>query len=368
MGSAACYYLAKQGAKVLGIEQFTTGHEHGSHTGQTRLIRKAYFEHPDYVPLLKKAYENWREIENETSTQLYYETGIAYFGFPGSEIMDGSKRSAQLYNIPLTPKDTNSYARQLGFHIPENFESFSEPEAGFLLPDLAIKTYAKRAQELGAEIITDTSVVKWRYENNLFIVETIKGTFTSARLIITAGSWTSKLLPEFKVDLKVTRQLLAWAQVEESEHLQLGNMPCWFIDDPNYGLLYGFPILPITFGGPGGMKLAHHSPGTPSDPDNLDPTTSWKQEAVIRYALDRYLPSLKVNNITFKHCLYTYTPDSDFIVDTLPGYDNKLTIACGFSGHGFKFASAIGEILSDLSLNGATSQPIGFLRLKRFLK
>jgi sarcosine oxidase len=368
MGSAACYYLAKQGAKVLGIEQFTTGHEHGSHTGQTRLIRKAYFEHPDYVPLLKKAYENWREIENETSTQLYYETGIAYFGFPGSEIMDGSKRSAQLYNIPLTPKYTNSYARQLGFHIPENFESFSEPEAGFLLPDLAIKTYAKRAQELGAEIITDTSVVKWRYENNLFIVETIKGTFTSARLIITAGSWTSKLLPEFKVDLKVTRQLLAWAQVEESEHLQLGNMPCWFIDDPNYGLLYGFPILPITFGGPGGMKLAHHSPGTPSDPDNLDPTTSWKQEAVIRYALDRYLPSLKVNNITFKHCLYTYTPDSDFIVDTLPGYDNKLTIACGFSGHGFKFASAIGEILSDLSLNGATSQPIGFLRLKRFLK
>src|SRR5262245_44060619 len=167
MGSATCYFLAKRGYKVLGLEQFDISHEFGSHTGQSRIIRKAYFEHPDYVPLMQRAYENWKQLEDETGEQLYFQTGLLYAGKPHNEIINGVKRSASLYNIELeklSPAEAGN--RYSPFHFPESFEILFEPIAGFLPPERSIRLYANEAARKGAEIHSNEKVIEWKNEGN----------------------------------------------------------------------------------------------------------------------------------------------------------------------------------------------------------
>ena len=367
MGSSTCWYLAKRGQKVLGLEQFSTPHENGSHAGQSRIIRKAYFEHPDYVPLLQRAYENWQSIERETGTHIYHRTGIVYFGKKENENIAGVRKSSGLYEIPVEDLDrSQSQQRFPAFNVPEDFNVIFEPDSGFVTPERAIEMYVGEAKKLGAEILTHTRVLSWRQEAHQIRVVTAKQEYTCEKLIITAGAWTSSVIPQLKHALQVTRQLLAWVSPPDPSKFSLGNFPCWLVEDPELGSFYGFPILPVeTFPGPVGLKLAHHHPGIPCGPDEIAESIPSEEEKLLHF-LKTYLPDAGDQIISVKHCLYTNSPDAHFIIDQLPGHEDRVTIACGFSGHGFKFVSVVGEILADLAMQGKTDLPIGFLRIGRF--
>lgn len=369
MGAPTCYYLAKRGYKVLGIEQFDITHELGSHGGQSRIIRKAYFEHPAYVPLLNRAYENWKQLEQETGEQVYYQTGVAYFGRPEQEIVRGVKLSASLYNIPVEEVDTISSRKRFNrFHVPDSFETLYEPEAGFIVPEKAIKLYAGQAVKHGCTIHVKEKANTWRKEGSSIIVNTNADCYRCSKLIITAGAWSGNLVPGIAGKLKITRQFVAWVKPKNWDDFLLNNFPCWLIDDDERpGCYYGFPALPAdVFGEPHGLKIACHYPGSVTDADAVDRQTGEGDIEDIRYALDKYLPGTFEAMITAKTCLYATLPDENFIIDKLPGFESRVIVACGFSGHGFKFASVVGEVLADLAIDGSTKLPIEFLNIKRF--
>ncbi len=367
MGAAACYYLARKGHGVLGLEQFDVVHERGSHAGQSRIIRKAYFEHPAYVPLLERAYRNWASFEAESGTALYHETGIVYLGEKDHATMRGVRHSAEQHRIALTPLTREEAAREFpAFTIPDAFEILFEPSAGFITPERAIHAYRDAARRLGADIRTHERVTRWKPSRGKIEVETDKDVYTSDRLIITAGSWTSSLIPSLREKLSVTRQTLVWVNPKTPDAFALGNFPCWFVEDPRAGMFYGFPILPFeNFGGPIGLKLASHRRGTPIDPDHSDRSVPATDERKILDFITRYIPDAEGEVVTSKSCLYTYSPDEHFIIDHVPGTDKRVVVACGFSGHGFKFVPAIGELLADMAIQGRAELPIGFLGLDR---
>lgn len=368
MGAPACYWLARRGYTVLGLEQFDIAHEMGSHAGQSRIIRKAYFEHPDYVPLLERAYANWTELEKETGKKIYHRTGLLYFGGPGNEITGGVLKSASLYNIPVQKLNVVEAGEQFPqFQFRDDFEIVFEPEAGFLEPEKAIRAYVESAQERGAVIKTNEAVIEWKMEEDLILVSTARQSYRSRKLIISSGPWTSILIPSLSGKLKVTKQALVWTRPEDPDQYSFGKFPCWLMMDPERGPYYGFPILNREeFGEPWGLKSAHHFPAEIFDPSRSDRPVNVDAEEDIRYALSRWLPGANGEVLAFKSCLYTNTPDEDFIIDHLPGFQGRVAFACGFSGHGFKFASAVGEILADLCMDGKSELPIDFLSLKRF--
>ena len=368
MGASACYYLSLQGHKVLGLEQFDISHDQGSHAGQSRIIRMAYAEHPDYVPLLQRAYSNWKDLEKVSKSKIFEKCGVAYFGRPDADFMMGVKKSSTLYNVPIA-KSTPDKAKDLfpAFNVPNDFEVIFEPNAGFVTPERAILMYSQLAIENGAVIKTRSRVKQWKQEAGKISVQTDGSNFTCDKLIISAGAWASKVIPNFKPQLKVTKQMLAWVSPKNWDLFELGKFPCWILEDPERGSYYGFPIVPASqFGGPLGLKLAHHFPGEVSDPDKVNRNITQGTEEDIRYFLNKYMPEANHTILSMKSCLYTNTVDENFIIDYVPGFEKQVTVACGFSGHGFKFASAIGEILADMAMKGKTDLPAGFLGLKRF--
>ena len=369
MGSAACHYLSKRGYKVLGLEQFDITHEFGSHTGQSRIIRKAYFEHPDYVPLMERAYKNWKQFEDETGEQLYFKTGLLYAGNSNNEIIKGVKLAASLYNIELEQLNKKDVASRFPpFNFPNSFEVLIEPDAGFLPPERSIRLYAEKAKRNGAEIHSHEKVIEWKKEGTGLIVKTDKNIYKSNKLIITAGAWAGKMIPGLSDKIKVTRQFVAWIKPKNEPRVSLNNFPCWMIaDEDKHGCYYGFPLLNTEkFGEPAGLKLAHHYPWDITDPDKVNRETTGNDIENIKYCLNKYLPGIVDSILSTKICLYANSPDENFIIDKLPGFEENISIACGFSGHGFKFASVIGEILADLAMEGTTTLPIGFLNAKRF--
>ena len=369
MGSATCYYLAKRGYKVLGLEQFDISHEFGSHTGQSRIIRKAYFEHPDYVPLMEKAYENWKQLEDETGEQLYFKTGLLYAGNSNNEIIKGVTLAASLYNIELEQLNKKNVANRFPhFSFPNSFEVLFEPDAGFLPPEKSIRLYADQAKRNGAEIHSHETVIEWKKEGASIMVKTDKDIYYCNKLVITAGAWAGKMTAGFSNKIKVTRQFIAWIKTKNDKQFELNNFPCWMIgDDDKHGCYYGFPLLDTKqFGEPAGLKMAHHFPAQVTDPDNVNRQTTGDDLKNIKYCLDKYLPDVFDSVLHTKICLYGNSPDENFIIDKLPGYEENVSIACGFSGHGFKFASVVGEILADLAIEGKTELPMNFLNVKRF--
>jgi Glycine/D-amino acid oxidases (deaminating) len=370
MGSSACYHLAKRGYNVLGIEQMDIPHEHGSHTGQSRIIRKAYFEHPDYVPLLNRAYKNWSSLEEESGTQLYYKTGLLYFGRSDHLLIEGVLKSSSLYDIDLHKIDKRELIDDYPqFNIPGDYHAYIEPDAGLVTPERSILTNVQMALHHGAHINTNEKVLSWNKEGGSIEVRTNKGVYSCKKLVITTGSWLNKVVPDVLPEMKVTRQIMAWVIPKSWDKFTLGNFPCWTIADHEHqGIFYGFPILDAgNFGAPIGLKLAHHSHGPEQNPDNVDRHLDSKEEEKLISFMNRFLPEGYQSTFVQKSCLYTNTSDEHFIVDVLPSNDN-VVIAGGFSGHGFKFASVIGEALADLAIDGKSDLPIDFLGLRRFDK
>ena len=368
MGASACYHLAKRGYRVLGLEQYDIPHELGSHAGQSRIIRKAYGEDTEYVPLLERAYENWKTLESETGSQVYFQTGLAYFGAVGNKFLATVRQSAEAYQIPLHELSEEACRRKYPqFELPADFQRLEEPEAGFLTPERSILLMAEQAILRGAVIRSAEPVLDWEHAGGSVVVKTPRETYRAGRLVVTGGAWAGKLLPGLAPHLKVTRQALAWVQPRDWERFTLGRFPCWLMEHEGRDF-YGFPMLPAgSFGGPLGLKLALHYPGDEvDDPQKVDRSPKKSDEEVLIDFLNRFIPEGYANTLAMKTCLYTYSPDGHFLVDHIYGYDNDVVVAAGFSGHGFKFASVIGEILADLAMEGATPLPIDFLRADRF--
>jgi sarcosine oxidase len=371
MGSSTCYYLAKSGASVLGLEQFGIVHEHGAHGGQSRIIRKAYFEHPDYIPLLKRAYENWEEIESVSGKKFYHKTGLFYTGPSGHEIIENVRSAATQYNIPLldaTKGDSLEIVKH--FSLPKSYEWLFEPEAGYLKPELAIQSYVDQAKQLGAEIHEHEKVLKWEVNGDLVVVKTEKGNYTCKKLVVTAGPWSAKLMPFIQDQLTITRQTMMWVQPNNEQAFQEHHFPCWFVvDEAMPGAYYGFPIMDGEDArNPIGFKLAYHYPGNHTDPDCVDINITHSDTGPLLEFIDKYIPDAKGQVLGIKTCLYSNSQDEHFVMDNLAGMEDKVCYARGFSGHGFKFVSVVGEIMADLAIKGTTSHPIAFLSAKRFEK
>lgn len=367
MGAPACWYLARNGYKVLGVEQFDIPHEQGSYAGQSRIIRKAYYEHSNYVALLERAYHNWRLVEQKTGAKLYYETGLLYFGEPSSLLIRGTRDTAGQYNIPLDTLNVNEAAKRFpSARFQPHHQVLFEPEAGFITPEKSVAVYATDAIANGANIHGREKLLSWQQAGNLIKVKTDNSNYTADKIIFTTGAWTNKMLPRMPAALTVTRQIIAWVRPSDWKRFSLGNFSCWFLNEDDGNLFYGFPILPASdFGGPIGLKVAHHKPGDTTDPDNVNRSFSRGEEQVLLDVLNKYFPGALQNLLTLKTCLYNNSADADFIIDFLPGSDMRVVVATGFSGHGFKFASVVGEIVADLATKGKTDMPIDFLKFNR---
>lgn len=367
MGSAACFFLADRGYKVLGLEQFDTiPHEKGSHTGQSRIIRKAYFEHPDYVPLLDRAYHNWHQLEQLAGNQVYHKTGLLYCGPARHPVIAGVKEAAASYNIHLEPAGTNPALSS--FRISQDDECLLEPEAGFLLPEKCISLYIDQAKKKGAVLHMGEKLLQWEKQTDSIRIVTNKASYQAGKLIITAGAWAEKVIRYLAVPLKVTRQVIVWVEPDKPGLFTPDRFPCWLMaNDKMKGAWYGFPYLSgSTFPGPAGLKFALHLPADETDPDKLNRDVSPVELKKIISDARPYFRPAGYKVAAAKTCLYTNTPDEHFIIDHLPEHEKNVTIACGFSGHGFKFVSVMGEILADLAMEGKTELPIEFLGLKRF--
>ena len=361
MGSSTLYNLAKRGRRVLGLEQFDIPHAEGSSHGVNRIIRLAYYEHPSYVPLLRRAYELWSEIESIAGEQLIYKTGSIDTAPAGHEVFEGSLESCLLHDIPHRVLNHTQINEQFpGYQLPLGHMGLLQQDGGFVLSERSIVAYANAAMSEGAEIHAREVVSGWEPDRRGVRVFTDRGEYTAERLVITAGAWTSGLMPILEGLAVPERQVLAWLQPIDGSLYTPEVFPVFnaYFDEGRY---YGFPV----FGIPGFKVGRYHHLEEIIDLDSTIKTVNGEDEALLRSAVKKYFPKANGTTMTLKTCMFTNTPDEHFIVDSLPG-NTQVVVAAGFSGHGFKFASVIGEILSDLAINGETKHDIDLLKIDRF--
>ncbi len=364
MGSATVYHLARRGMRTLGLEQFDIPHSRGSSHGQSRMIRQAYFEHPDYVPLLKRAYELWGDLEHESGQRLFARTGGVYIGRADGTLVGGSRRSAEVHGLAHEMLSRDALReRYPQFRVPEEYVGLYEPAAGYLLPERVVGAHARLAMERGAELRGHERVMSWEANGDGVRVVTHSGEYRAKQLVITVGTWANQVMGELGVKIRATRQVLGWVWPRKPEMFGLGRMPVWAVENADGTEHYGFP-MDAGLATPG-FKLAHHTPGEMTDPDRNEWGVNAGDEATFRGVLERVLPDANGRLLGIRVCMYENSPDSHFVIDRHPGKPN-VTVACGFSGHGFKFSSVVGEVLADLAMAGQTRHPIGFLSLGRF--
>lgn len=369
MGSATTYELAKKGVDVLGLDQFEPPHTNGSHSGQSRIVRKAYFEHPDYVPLLLRSFEKWHEMEQISGNQLLHQNGFLYMGKPNHEVMTGLKNSAALHHLPLQSFTTETCKSAYPmFNVPSDYEILMEKEAGFVSPEYSILTFLHQAIQHGAQLNFNEKVEEFKSTKEHITVKTNKQIYQCKKLVISVGGYVQQLLPSFQAPQKITRQLISWWNVDIPNKFNEHNLPCWtLMHEDHPGIYYGFPMVnSAEFTSPFALKIAHHTPGDEISPEKLNDFNPQNELKKLTAIIDQYLPNTVQTLHSFSACMYTNSSDENFIIDFLPDTDQRVVIATGFSGHGFKFVPVMGEILSDLALTETTSLPIEFLRLKRF--
>lgn len=363
MGSATAYELASRGFHVLGLEQFDIPHALGSSHGSSRMIRLAYYEHPNYVPLLRRAYERWNELEHLANQKVIHITGGVYMGPPTSEVVNQSLDAAKVHGISHEVLSRADLARIFPqFTVPGDYRCMFDHAAGFILPERAITAYCELAMRSGAELHGREAVLEWKSTAGGVEVRTSRETYLADNLIFCGGAWTGQLIRDLNVPLVVSRQVMAWFWPRGFERFELGKMPVWAIDPPGGSFLYGFPIHPD---GSAGMKVAFHAQGPATNPDTDPRLATESDEQALRASLREFLPDADGQLLSMRVCLYTNSPDHSFIIDRHPQYSN-IVVACGFSGHGFKFASVMGQAIADLAMVGRSELPIKFLGLNRF--
>jgi sarcosine oxidase len=360
VGSAALYHLAKRGARVLGIDRFPPGHDRGSSHGETRIIRLAYFEHPDYVPLLQRAYTLWEALEEKRPESLYVQAGILEIGQEDGEIVPGVLEAARQHQLDVESLSASEIEkRYAGLRVPESWVGVFEARAGFLRVEPCVRAYIDEAMQHGAHLQTGETVLGWSPDGEGIAVETDRARYRTARLVVTAGAWAPQLLASLGIDLRVLRKPLLWYRTQTPDYRLDHGFPVWLFETP-LGNIYGFPEIDEM-----GFKLAEHTSGTEVEDPLYPDRTLWSDDRRPLEALLRdHFPGVTSDCLHHAVCMYTMTPDGHFIIDRHPD-DERVCFVAGLSGHGFKFASVLGEIMSDLALSGETEMPVEFLGLDR---
>lgn len=360
MGSAALAALARRGVSVCGVERFGVAHDRGSSHGRTRIIRKAYFEHPDYVPLLNRAYELWGELEEAGGIELFRRCGFLTVGQPDSETIRGLEACYAAHDEPHERLGRDQVGERFPqFALEPGMVGFHDPVGGYLRVEACVEQQIDQARAHGAVMLTETPVRSWHAADDGVVVVTDAGELTARRLIISTGAWLAPELRRLGVPTRIWRKVQFWF---DSPGASFGDdcLPTFYFETGG-GHFYGFPDVEGR-----GVKVAEHVAETPiDDPDAVDRDVGGEDAPPVQDFLRRHLPRVDPTVAAHAVCMYTMTPDAHFVIDRHPLHP-CVVLAGGFSGHGFKFAPAVGEIVADLALEGATVLPIGFLRLDRF--
>lgn len=360
MGSAAAFHLARRGLRVLGLERFNIPNEMGSSHGLTRIIRLAYYEHPSYVPLLLRAYDLWDELEQLTKEKLLHVTGSVDAGPPDGEIFQGSLLSCRLHGLRHEVLDAAQLRKRFpAYRLPADTMAVFQPAGGFLLPEQCISSHVIAAQFHGAEIHARERMLSWEPKGLGVRVQTEAGAYEASRLVLAAGAWMPEVAEILGKVAVPERQVLAWLQPSKPELFQPANFPVFNLTVEE-GRYYGFPLFRIP-----GFKIGryHHRDETVS-PDAMDRECHPEDEAVLRDFAAKYFPDGAGRAMSMCTCIFTNTPDEHFILDSHPQWP-QVILGSPCSGHGFKFASVVGEILADLAERGETTHDISLHRLKR---
>lgn len=362
MGMSAGYYLAKSGWNTLMIDAFDPPHENGSHSGDTRLIRHACGEGLSYVPIALRAHELWNELQKQTNERIFLNTGVITFGPSDSLFVQTAINGARQYNIntkTLSAKQINE--TWPGITIPDGQIGCYEPEAGVLFSQNCIRAFKRLALNHGAELKINSPVMHIDILNDSVEVQTPSETVTANKLIITGGAWNKKILDDLdlKLQLQPSRQTIAWFDSNDILYKSDG-FPGFFADVPS-GVYYGFPSIDGT-----GLKIGRYDNGDPIDPTYYNKSfgSYVKDEKDISGFLNAYMQQANGNINVGKTCMFTNTLDEHFVIDKHPKYEH-IVIAAGFSGHGYKFSSAVGEILYELATKGKSKQDISLFKITR---
>ncbi len=366
MGSAAVSHLAARGARVIGIDAYFPAHALSSSHGDSRLIRLGYFEDPSYVPLLQRAYANWRALEARLREDVLTITGVLQIGRPDSKIVSGTQKSCALHNLPLEVLDPDQMRTRFPvFSLGKEDIALLDPQGGYLHPEAAVMGHLKLAAADGAALHFGEKVTAIEPGDGDVTITSSHGQYRAAKVIVATGSWISELVPSLRGHAVPIKQVVAWYQPLDGFMTMPQRMPVFIRDEGENGSFFGFPVI-----GADGVKVGRHAHfREPIDPNQPNPPVNEADTALLDSFIQRQLPlaaGLRVRSTT---CRYTMLPSEDFLIDLLPG-EERIVVASPCSGHGFKFTSVVGEILADLALDGGTPLPIdafSFKAMDRFL-
>jgi sarcosine oxidase len=362
MGSSTLYQLSRRGLRVLGLEAFEPGHRLGSSHGESRVIRLAYYEHPDYVPLLRRAYALWSELEEESSDDLLHVTGGLMIGRPDSELVLGARTSAEQHGLEFRLLGRDDVLTQYpALHLQEDEVALWEPRAGYLRPERCIDAFVRLAGGAHARVHYGEAVRSWHDSGDGVVVRAAGGEYTADRVVFTCGARIAKLLGASVTPVQAERIPLFWMLPADPELFAAERLPIYLWEIATGDHFYGFPHVEWP-----GVKVARHHSGEMCDPDEVDRTVNANDEARLRAVIGPRIPSLNGPVVESLVCMYENSPDRHFLIDHVPEHPRVL-FAGGFSGHGFKFASVVGEILADLVTTGRTTSDADFLRLDRLV-
>ena len=361
MGSATVEHLTRRGQSVLGLERYDVPHTMGSSHGVNRVIRKAYFEDPSYVPLLVRSYELWEDLEERTGERLLVKTGGLDAATEDHQTFAGAVLAAEMHDIEhevMTAAEVNS--RFPGYRLPDGHMALYQPDSGYVMSEAGIVAHVNEALRRGAQVHGRERVVGWESTSHGIRVKTDLASYSAGKLVITAGAWSKDLAGLDPILAVPERQVLAWFQPLQPDLFDQNRFPVFNLEIES-GHFYGFPVETIP-----GFKIGrYHHLEEVVDPETMNREPTPDDLAVLRAAVDEVFPQASGPVLSLKTCMFTNTPDEHFIVDRLNG-DDRVVVAAGFSGHGYKFTPVIGEILADLATVGSTPHDIGLFRLDRF--
>ncbi len=365
MGSLTLYELASRGQRVVGLDKFAPPHGMGSSHGRSRIIREAYFEDPRYVPLVQRAYARWAALETASGDTLFRQTGGLMLGSPDGALVRGALLSAQLHHLPhevLSAREVQT--RFPAFHPSPEMVGVVEPNAGILSPERCIESALRVARARGAEVRINEPLVRYEVQGDTIVVTTPTDTLRTRSLILAVGAWMTDLTSEVDLPLVVQRQVQFWFQPPlpidgSASPFAPERMPIFIAEYAPGRAWYGFPDVGE------GLKVAMHHFGAYVHPDSIDRAVAPEEADAMREILRRFMPAADSPATSAAACMYTVTPDEHFVIDRHPSHP-AVILASPCSGHGFKFASAIGELLADLAMDRAPTFDWSLFSLSRF--
>jgi sarcosine oxidase len=361
VGSAAAAHLARRGQDVLGLERFDVPTNEGSSHGITRIIRLPQYEDPAYVPLVRRALDLWTDLDERHDRPLFHRHGTVDVGAPGSDLFAGASESCAVHDIDhetLTGAELNE--RFPGYDVPDDSDALYQPDGGFLHAEQCTVAHVDVAHDHGATIRARERVVDWEPTDDGVRVATDRDTYEARKLVVTAGAWTGQLLPALDPYLQPERQVLGWFQPDERERFDPERFPVFVADVPE-GHFYGFPEYEV----PGVKVGKFNHRGETGSPETVKREPGQADERLLREFAERYVPAGAGPTMRLSTCMFTNTPDGDFLLDVHPEHED-VVVGAGFSGHGFKFASVVGEALADLTVDGESDLPLDPFGIDRF--